>query len=1100
MCRRMWFGMRIPGGMALALCMMTAVSVSRGQIPDHPIITEVFNNPTGTNDGPVGRDPTNLHQEYVEIYLPAILRSDLNLHRSALKVTFYEIEGDSGNSQRGEVNQRFDLTFDYDCIPLSNGTCAGKIARPSSGVVVLGWVDYSTTNPAVLPTGLAGTTNTRLGLINGGITASPSGSVFVAMNGAQFGGTTNFPVPVAESFIDVTLSGGLPSEQVDGVMRDGSNVYLLVNRDDPNYVSLDDLDHAFSDADLPGGSVLGLSSLLDGIAGNDDLKFSVTAQPYTFPTGRSIDLEDILRSGGVFSQWVAQIAEGSGGGYARRFVDQLRTTEDGIAGNENPATDAQESYRQIHRDGPFYPTPGRVTFTTSPPELGVGEPTRQTFSVLAGTTGRPGLISANLGGNYPINITATAGASSNPSVATFGSAAAATGVLGQSEAFPQIAVTVPISAANGATAGASVTFTASNSVGGDPSVVNPVQGSATTITVLKPTTGLDATVPPSPFQTTVFLAVQGFGADPAVANEFRPSSLGTFVNAQLGNKVQAALSHIATLLNPATNLEDNATMDPLKLVFPSLEADFINAPGTPEDLAATVRTSAKVVSGSTAYAGSLNAAQTKVKALSIPIPETSTKGGVFSASEFLFFANSTGDVFNERSGLSRVTTSRTFELAILDTNMTADPLSPIESGDDDDFGLIVQVGRVRAGASVVPGQLVFLSYMGGLEGEDIDTLDVPGVNATVAILLDLDNLDDVLGCQTITKLFVVDSGGAATVNVIEALSLNVFGAVGCQPADCNDGNPCTNDSCVSGVCQHSNNTNACNDGNACTTNDVCSGGACVGGLPLNCDTGLFCSAKVCDPLLGCVFDHSCVSSNGNPCPNPATCDENTNTCGGCNPPTAVGISCRYLAVTPADQGSTPIALKVIGECHDPQSACVVQYVQSKCNGGANNGQNCLTDADCPKTCAGGLNPGAVCTTNGDCVLGTCAGKCEAGTLGGTPFYKTASQWGTAKVRGAQIRPGTNYLVETQCDFPGVVLSAATRARTWKWGDIDGNGIINALDIAQLVDAFKARVGSVPFEQANIWGCAPDKFIDALDITEDVDAFKGLAFPCGMTCP
>jgi hypothetical protein len=326
-------------------------------------------------------------------------------------------------------------------------------------------------------------------------------------------------------------------------------------------------------------------------------------------------------------------------------------------------------------------------------------------------------------------------------------------------------------------------------------------------------------------------------------------------------------------------------------------------------------------------------------------------------------------------------------------------------------------------------------------------------------------------------LFGVDANVTGTLNVIEGLSLNVHVAVGCQPADCNDGNACTNDTCVNGTYTHT---------------------------PVACDTGFFCSAKVCDPLLGCVFDHECFGSNGNPCPNQATCDENANTCGGCNPSTAVGIGCRYLSVTPADQGSTPIALKVIGECHDPQSACVLQYVQSKCNGGLRNGEDCLTDDDlsfgCPTTCASGINPGDPCTTNADCILGRCAGTCEAGTLGSTPFYKTAIQWGTAKVRGAQIRPGTDYLVETQCDFPGVVLSVATTARTWKWGDIDGDGDVDALDIAQIVDAFKARVGSVPWDQANIWGCTPDTFLDALDITEDVDAFKGIAFPCDITAP
>lgn len=311
----------------VAVLAITFVNVCPGQIPDHPVFTEVFNNPSGT-DGPTGRNPGNLHQEFIEIYLPAAANLSPSLNKDALRLTFYEIEGDSGNSQRGHVNQRIDLpTFD---LASANGITAGAIGRPSSGVVVIGWGDYNTEQP---PDDLAGTPSTRLGLINGGITTSPPGTTFVAMNGAQFSGTTNFPVPSAESFID------LPNEHINGVLRNGSNVYLLVNRDDAGYGQLEDRLHPEfgpSNADLPGGTVLGLSSLLDGIAGNDDSKFDVAAQPYVAPTGLNIDLEDVLPAGGVFSLWVAQISEGSGGGYARTFVDQQRTTEDGIPGNEDP--------------------------------------------------------------------------------------------------------------------------------------------------------------------------------------------------------------------------------------------------------------------------------------------------------------------------------------------------------------------------------------------------------------------------------------------------------------------------------------------------------------------------------------------------------------------------------------------------------------------------------------------------------------------------------------------------------------------------------------------------------------------------------------------
>jgi len=183
-------------------------------------------------------------------------------------------------------------------------------------------------------------------------------------------------------------------------------------------------------------------------------------------------------------------------------------------------------------------------------------------------------------------------------------------------------------------------------------------------------------------------------------------------------------------------------------------------------------------------------------------------------------------------------------------------------------------------------------------------------------------------------------------------------------------------------------------------------------------------------------------------------------------------------------------------------------VQSTCSGGSNNGQNCNTDADCPKRCVGGANPGAACLVAADCPIGECVGRCDAGTLGPTPFYKTADQWGTAKVRGAQIRPGETYLIQTECNFPpvNIVLSSAAEPTTWIWGDVDGNGIVNAIDVTVLVGAFKGFYGPFTFEQVNIWGnavsapCTPDGVINALDITLDVDAFKGSDFPCSITCP
>jgi hypothetical protein len=72
---------------------------------------------------------------------------------------------------------------------------------------------------------------------------------------------------------------------------------------------------------------------------------------------------------------------------------------------------------------------------------------------------------------------------------------------------------------------------------------------------------------------------------------------------------------------------------------------------------------------------------------------------------------------------------------------------------------------------------------------------------------------------------------------------------------------------------------------------------------------------------------------------------------------------------------------------------------------------------------------------------------------------------------------------------------------WTWGDADGDGDVDALDIVRIVNSFRGRYGpGMIFEQANLWGCLPDYTIDALDITVDVDAFRGFRFPCAASCP
>ncbi|MSQ84657.1 MAG: hypothetical protein EXR77_17585 [Myxococcales bacterium] len=72
---------------------------------------------------------------------------------------------------------------------------------------------------------------------------------------------------------------------------------------------------------------------------------------------------------------------------------------------------------------------------------------------------------------------------------------------------------------------------------------------------------------------------------------------------------------------------------------------------------------------------------------------------------------------------------------------------------------------------------------------------------------------------------------------------------------CDDGDPCTNDSCdAKQGCIHIQNQAACTDGNPCTMNDGFVTGKCVAGKQLNCNDGSVCTTDSCDQKVGgCTY-------------------------------------------------------------------------------------------------------------------------------------------------------------------------------------------------------------------------------------------------------
>ncbi|NOS99969.1 MAG: hypothetical protein HOP29_05025 [Phycisphaerales bacterium] len=209
-------------------------------------------------------------------------------------------------------------------------------------------------------------------------------------------------------------------------------------------------------------------------------------------------------------------------------------------------------------------------------------------------------------------------------------------------------------------------------------------------------------------------------------------------------------------------------------------------------------------------------------------------------------------------------------------------------------------------------------------------------------------------------------------------------------ADCNDGNPCTNESCPAGVCVYVNNTSACNDGMACTTGDVCGGGTC-NGTTVNCN-GLDgpCTDGVCNPLNGlcvaqpinqgqtCTDGNNCTTGdvcNAGVCAGTAVnCSGLTNSCnlGVCNSATGLcqaqptnesGTCSDGLICTLTDRCTAGVCAGTPRDCTSLNGACVV---------GACNTVSGICQA-VPANENGSCSDGVPCTTSDRCVNGTCAG-------------------------------------------------------------------------------------------------------------------------------
>ena len=206
---------------------------------------------------------------------------------------------------------------------------------------------------------------------------------------------------------------------------------------------------------------------------------------------------------------------------------------------------------------------------------------------------------------------------------------------------------------------------------------------------------------------------------------------------------------------------------------------------------------------------------------------------------------------------------------------------------------------------------------------------------------------------------------------------------------CDDGDPCTTDLCVAGSCTTKNKASACDDGDKCTTGDKCSGGKCTGGTPKECTASGPCTTVACDPTSG-----ACVASDvepggtcddGNACTADDRCEKAV--CTGTGKPCDDNLTCTLDGCDPKSGNCTHTPAQSGSPCNDGDAcsqtdSCADGVCKGATTKSCGDGSACETIACNPKTgaCeATGLADGATCSDSSACTVDD---ACQQGVCSG----------------------------------------------------------------------------------------------------------------------
>jgi len=224
---------------------------------------------------------------------------------------------------------------------------------------------------------------------------------------------------------------------------------------------------------------------------------------------------------------------------------------------------------------------------------------------------------------------------------------------------------------------------------------------------------------------------------------------------------------------------------------------------------------------------------------------------------------------------------------------------------------------------------------------------------------------------------------------IDDVQILALGGGGCTvDGDCDDGQYCNGaETCVAQVCQPGTPV-VCDDGVPCTddtcneTTDSCD----YTPNDANCANGLYCDGvETCDPVLDCLSGTPVDCDDGVAC-TIDSCNETTDACDNTPDDAACddGLFCNGAETCDAGAGCLVGTDPCPGQdCDEVNDVCVP--LPCNTNGTCDVGEDCNT---CPSDCISGTSTGAVCG-NGLCEAGdgedcvSCPADCN-GVQGGKP--------------------------------------------------------------------------------------------------------------------